>query len=376
MPVIAVVGAVAGAEIIGGALIAAGMSGTIGTIAAAAIGGAIGGGIGGGLGSMAMGGDFDDGFKSGAIGGLISGGLSAFGGLSAGSEAFTNSTAASIPASQLAAESAMLGVDAASIAADLASQSFSATDIVDALGQIGVDYNTAASLAQQSSGAITGEIPGAVSAGAEFETFAYGDMPSESLSQAQTPTSLSDMMKPEQAAPVEGVSSFDSGMDVNAPSFSSSPIGTQQSSTGGLGDLFNNQQIKDLTNKLNTPQGNMAIFDTVSGYQQASQLEDQARQANQPYAAYEDYVKNPQKYWGADVERASRGMARAGRTGTIPALTTQMWQQHQKNAPQMYQNLSSMANQNFQNMAAAGQVRRNAPYGLGSLFGYNSYTRK
>jgi hypothetical protein len=117
-----------------------------------------------------------------------------------------------------------------------------------------------------------------------------------------------------------------------------------------------------------SPQGMMAIGDTMMGYQQASQLEGLAKQANAPYTQYMNMINNPQQYWGADVDAASRKMAQAGRTGMLPALTTNMWQQHMKNMPNAMGAASNMAQQNFGNLAAASQVRRNAPYQLGRLF--------
>jgi hypothetical protein len=82
MPILAVVGAAIGAEVIGGAIVAGlGLEAAgIGAAIAGAIGGAIGGALGGGVNSVMQGGDFWDGAKGGAIGGALGGAFTGIGG--------------------------------------------------------------------------------------------------------------------------------------------------------------------------------------------------------------------------------------------------------------------------------------------------------
>lgn len=82
MPVLAVIGAAIGAEVIGGAIVAGlGIAEVgIGAAIAGAIGGAIGGALGGGINSVMQGGDFWDGAKGGALGGALGGAFQGIGG--------------------------------------------------------------------------------------------------------------------------------------------------------------------------------------------------------------------------------------------------------------------------------------------------------
>lgn len=409
MPVVAVIGAAIGASSLGVTIGAAiGLSGAAAAVVGGAIGGAIGGGIGGGIGSVMMGGDFGDGFRSGAIGGLISGGFSGF--IGADFAGTAGSTGAGTQAGMLAEQYA--GFSAADAAAHMAGSGLGTSEIVNVLGNMGIDFNTAADLAQQTSGQFStpngdfGVMSQVVGPGGDLsnilpgqgqqalntagfeqgasdyisgDTFGisgsdYYDVlngPAGKLPNLNTPTTL------------EGIDSssygMDSGIPVEAfvsPQVSSSPIGSTEGIDSFLGGV--QSKIKDIMPQVGTsgglgsifssPQGMMAISDTIAGYQQANQLEDLARQANAPYVQYMDMLKNPQAYWGADVDASARQMARAGRTGIAPALNTLMWQQHMKNLPSTMTSASNMAQQNFGNLAAAGQVRRNAPYQLGYLF--------
>lgn len=414
MPAVAIVGAAIGSSVIGGALATGVLSGlgAAAGIVGSAIGGAIGGGIGGGLGSVMMGGDFGDGFKSGALGGLASGAFSGFMGADFGAAggmseaAFNAADAASL---------AWAGPEA--MAQNLAFTGMGAGEIASALGSnFGISSSEAAAMADKFVGQFSA--PGVSSMTPQGEMWQemgpstdtpWGAQPDGLFgrgSNINPDGSLKSLMQGDnssfqtfgvnqQAAtsPVTsggleglgssatngvGASTSPSTVSGGAP-VSSSAIGDVQ---GGLKSFLGDVQskLKGIVQQpgqsgqagglgsLYSPQGIMALSDTMAGYQQANELEALAKKANEPYKQYMNMLNNPQDYWGADVESAARKMAQTGRTGLIPALNTQMWQQHYKNLPNTMGAASQMANTNFGNLAAVSQVRRNAPMQLGRLF--------
>ena len=436
MPVLAVVGAMVAESAIGAAIVSAVGSEMVGM----AIAGAIGGGIGGGLGSMMMGGSFGDGFKSGAIGGMIGGGLEGFAGAGAAGagEAFSNATTGSISAGQLAQEASLLGTSASSVAADLAAQGFSASQIADVLGSGAsplTDYNSAQELANNATSQFGQAqvptsfetdyggfaVPSDTQVPTSFETD-YGGF-AKPYSEAQSPTSLNSLYGTQQTAattypmgsaatqptingtPLSDVSQqaplgspalADSGQTVeqmNAANAAAQPswlssLREQAKQFGGQGTSGGTGTLNDIYAKLKSPQGMMATMDTIQGYQQSQQLQDLAKQAQQPYNQYMDTFSNPGKYWneystgvGAQqANAAARQMAKSGRTGMLPTLNQTMYQnymgQYLPTVRSGLANASNMAQQNVQNMSAAYKTRREAPMGLGYLFGYTPYANK
>ena len=211
-----------------------------------------------------------------------------------------------------------------------------------------------------------------------------------------SPTSLNSLYGTQQTAaqaPLGSPALADSGQTVDQmntanaaaqPSWLSQQIKQfgNQGTSGGTGTL------KDIYTKLNSPQGIMAGLDYMQGTQQANQLAALAKQAQQPYNQYMDTFSNPGKYWneystgvGAQqANAAARQMAKAGRTGMLPTLNQTMYQnymgQYLPTVRSGLANAGTMAQQNVQNMSAAYKTRREAPMGLGYLFGYTPYANK
>ena len=418
MPIVAVVGAMVAESAIGAAIV-----GAVGSeVAGMAIAGAIGGGIGGGLGSMMMGGSFGDGFKSGAIGGMIGGGLEGFAG---GAGIGGNVSEAEFQAAN-AAQLAGQGMSPAAMAQNLAYEGASASQITDLLGTgatPSVDYNTAQMLADnatnqfaQPPSSLSDLYQGGAQVPTSFETD-YGGFAAPSntqvptsfqsdvggfakpYSEVQAPTSFaSDTggFASQSSAPLGNQALADSGQTVeqmNAANAAAQPswlssLRQQAKQFGGQGTSGGTGTLNDIYAKLKSPQGMMATMDTIQGYQQSQQLQDLAKQAQQPYNQYMDTFSNPGKYWneystgvGAQqANAAARQMAKAGRTGMLPTLNQTMYQnymgQYLPTVRSGLANASNMAQQNVQNMSAAYKTRREAPMGLGYLFGYTPYANK
>lgn len=395
MPVVAVIGASIGASI-GGSII----GGVMGSV----IGGAIGGGLGGGIGSVMMGGSFSDGFKSGAIGGALGGAIGGYFGAGASASEFMAADAA-----QLAEQ----GLSASQIAETLGYTGAGAGEIATALESIGLDPTFASDAGNYGAAqyANAGQVttPGQTELASIFNQNAQTpqgmDNPAVTTYGLNTPEITTSTMPDSMAGVdsdflngsnsylsggtqgpavnVEGMTTPTSGQATQLSEIGTSPsiegMGTLQPTSGGSvqsagssSDPFAStrtfgstlkRSLSDLMpssmSKQQQMQLGMAGMQSVQDYMNAQTLQEQADAANQPYKQYMDTINNPDKYWdqylagggGESINKASRAYAKSGRTGILPSLYTQQYQNFINNSlPQMRQGLQGAGNMASANM--------------------------